>query len=88
MANIMDWIFHPFGHIENGGHIMQHEMGHGMDMQDGGVVRRMIFLRVETEGGKTGPSAIFGINSRRVPLFMTDVDIHNLIMKDVKKPAG
>ena len=84
MANIMDWIFHPFGHIENGGHIMQHEMGHGMEMQDGGVVRRMIFLRVETEGGKTGPSALFGINSRRVPLFMTDVDVHNLIMKDVK----
>jgi hypothetical protein len=48
------------------------------------VVRRMIFLRVETEGGKTGPSALFGINSRRVPLFMTDVDIHNLALKDVK----
>jgi protein-S-isoprenylcysteine O-methyltransferase Ste14 len=84
MANIADWIFHPFGHIENGGHIMQHDMRHGMDMQGGGVVRRMIFLRVETEGGKTGASALFGINSRRVPLFMMDVDIHNLTMKDVK----
>jgi len=84
IAMITDWIFHPFRHLEGGCSIMGHDMGQGMDVPEEGVVRRMIFLRIETEGGKTGPSEMFGINSRRVPLFMTDVDIHNLIMKDVK----
>ena len=84
IAMITDWIFHPFRHLEGGCCVMQHDMGHGMDMPEEGVVRRMIFLRIETEGGKTSPSDLFGINSRRVPLFMTDVDIHNLVMKDVK----
>lgn len=84
IAMITDWIFHPFRHLQGGHAMMHHDMGQGMDMSEEGVVRRMIFLRVETEQGKTVQSDLFGINSRRVPLFVTDVDIHNLAMKDIK----
>lgn len=80
---ITDWIFHPFGHLEGGCRAMPHNMGQGMMIPREGVVRRMIFLRVETGGSGTGVSEVFGINSRRVPLFVADVDIHNLKMKDV-----
>lgn len=83
---ITDWIFHPFRHLEGGHRVMHHDMGHGMDGHDagGGIVRRMIFLRVETSGSSTDPADLFGINARRVPLFVADVDIHNLVMKDME----
>jgi protein-S-isoprenylcysteine O-methyltransferase Ste14 len=82
LAMIADWIFHPFRHLEGGHAMMHHDMGHGMDAAGGGMVRRMIFLRVETAGNSTDPSALFGINARRVPIFAVDVDIHNLVLQD------
>jgi hypothetical protein len=85
-AMILDWIFHPFGHLEGGHAAMHHGMETGMEdhAAAGGVVRRMIFLRVETPDGDSGPSALFGINARRNPLFLADVDIHNLVLQEVR----
>lgn len=50
----------------------------------GGVVRRMIFLRLETRSGDLAPSALFGINTLRSPLFLADVDLHNLVLQEVR----
>jgi protein-S-isoprenylcysteine O-methyltransferase Ste14 len=85
LAMITDWIFHPFSHLKGGCSMTSGEPGHDQnaDIAGGGVVRRMIFLRVDTGGGAAGPSALFGINSRRTPVFFADVDVHNLVMKDV-----
>lgn len=90
VAMISDWIFHPFRHLE-GGHAMmhhsgEHEMG-GHDMGgnavDGGVTRRMIFLRI-LSSEPFSPAALFAINARRVPVFMADVDIHNLALVEIR----
>jgi protein-S-isoprenylcysteine O-methyltransferase Ste14 len=85
-AMIGDWIFHPFRHLE-GGHAAMHtgaadeSAGHG---GDNGMVRRMIFLRVESQSGQPNPADLFGINVRRSPVFVADVDIHNLVLQDVR----
>lgn len=85
-AMIWDWIFHPFRHLE-GGHAAMHrsketEMeGHAAG---GGVVRRMIVLRLETRNSNPTPSALFGINTLRSPLFLADVDIHNLVLQEIR----
>jgi hypothetical protein len=50
----------------------------------GGSVRRMIFLRLETPRGDVTPSALFGINTLRSPIFLADVDIHNLVLQEVR----
>jgi protein-S-isoprenylcysteine O-methyltransferase Ste14 len=84
-AMIGDWIFHPFRHLE-GGHAAMHpgsvdgSVGHGGGY---GMVRRMIFLRVNRQGGQPDPADLFGINVRRSPVFVADVDIHNLVLQDV-----
>ena len=84
LAMISDWIFHPFRHLQGGHAMMHHDMGQGMEMPEGGgVVRRMIFLRIEG-GDASPPASLFGINARRVPLFYADVDIHNLVMQYIK----
>jgi hypothetical protein len=44
----------------------------------------MIFLRVETPNGQPHPSSLFGINARRIPLFVADVEIHNLVLQEVR----
>jgi hypothetical protein len=49
----------------------------------GGIVRRLIFLRVDSPGSTTAPAALFGINSTREPQFVADVDIHNLVLLDL-----
>ena len=80
VAMISDWIFHPFRHLK-GGHAMMHHNGEQHDMGNkpagNGVTRRMIFLQIVSDEPVL-PSALFGINARRVPLFMADVEIHNL----------
>jgi hypothetical protein len=86
LAMIADWIFHPFRHLQ-GGHMMFH---HGMGAAtavgaaQGGVVRRLIFLRVDSSQATLTRSVLFGINSTRMPQFYADVDIHNLVVLDVK----
>ncbi len=89
IAMIGDWIFHPFRHLEGGHAGMHHEMpgrkeGHPVA---GGIVRRMIFLQAEIPKNLSAPYGLFGINTRRQPLFVADVDIHNLVLKNVRDLA-
>jgi protein-S-isoprenylcysteine O-methyltransferase Ste14 len=91
LAMISDWIFHPFRHLQ-GGHMMMH---HDMNMAGmtapnappGGIVRRLIFLKVDTGSPTSSPTADFGINATREPQFYADVDIHNLLLLDLH-PLG
>jgi protein-S-isoprenylcysteine O-methyltransferase Ste14 len=79
---IWDWVIHPFSHLQ-GGHHMMHIAGGNADTGDS-VVRRLIFLRVETDQTTVGLSGLFGINSQRVPAFYADVDVHNLVLKTIQ----
>ncbi len=85
-AMIGDWILHPFRHLENGHAAMHRNMGFGTGMHaaGNGMVRRMIFLRAESQSGQPNPADLFGINTRRSPLFVADVDVHNLVLEDVR----
>ena len=76
LAMIADWIFHPFRHLQ-GCHLMTHHV-------PGGTVRRLIFLRIESPGLGNTRAIIFGITTSRVPLFFADVDIHNLVLLDIR----
>jgi len=86
-AMIWDWVFHPFRHLEGGHAAMHDSMETGMEDHAaiGGVVRRMIFLRLETRNGNLTPSALFGINTLRSPLFLADVDLHTLVLQEVRE---
>ncbi len=54
-----------------------------------GMVRRIIFLRVETASGRANRADLFGVNVRRSPVFVAGVDIHNLVLRDVRDlPPG
>jgi protein-S-isoprenylcysteine O-methyltransferase Ste14 len=89
LAMIADWIFHPFRHLEGGHMMMHHAMGGDLSAAStpSGVVRRLIFLGIDSqEPGATAP-LIFGINTTRVPEFFADVDFHNLILHDIQ-PLG
>ena len=69
--------------------MMHHDMG-GMPASQGapdGVVRRVIFLRVESVRSTNTRAVLFGINTTRVPQSFADVDIHNLILLDIH-PLG
>jgi len=82
---IVDWIFHPFRHLE-GGHMMMHHPG----MSAGGAAasfaaRRVIFLEVPSAGDPSSPdpAAVFAVGAIRVPRFFADVDMHELKVLDV-----
>jgi hypothetical protein len=89
---IADWIFHPFRHLQ-GGHMMHMggamagEMAHMGGIGGHGPVRRLIFLELGGSGQSPERARLFGINARRTPLFFADLDIHNLILLDLK-PLG
>jgi protein-S-isoprenylcysteine O-methyltransferase Ste14 len=85
VAMISDWVLHPFSHLEGHSALAHHASGHGMKASSppSGRIRRMIFLQVETSDGKS-PSALFGINARRTPIFMADVEIHSLALGEVR----
>jgi protein-S-isoprenylcysteine O-methyltransferase Ste14 len=87
LAMIWDWIFHPFGHLE-GGHFAMHASMGPMAGGGGSMVRRLIFLRVETPTGQHDPAALFAINARRSPLFLADVDMHTLAVHTVRDLPG
>jgi protein-S-isoprenylcysteine O-methyltransferase Ste14 len=85
-AMIADWIFHPFRHLE-GGH---GKAGHGAP-QDAmphagmnGIVRRLIFLRVETPTGGSRAADLFAIGAKRTPLFAADVDVHEVRLEGIQ----
>lgn len=82
MAMIADWVFHPFRHLE-GAHSMAH---HGEPAAGGpseGTVRRVIFLRVENDKAASTAS-LFAIDAVRVPQFFIDVEMHELLLLQVK----
>jgi protein-S-isoprenylcysteine O-methyltransferase Ste14 len=84
-AMIADWILHPFRHLQ-GGHMMAHNNTGGASATSsapGGVVRRLIFLQIESPSSGNARAIIFGIRTTRVPQFFADVDIHNLVLLDI-----
>ncbi len=84
LAMIADWIFHPFRHLE-GGHAMHHAGGTtAPGTSAGGVIRRLIFLGVETPREEATPAFLFAVNTARIPLFVADVDIHGLTLLEMK----
>ena len=69
--------------------MMHHAMGgtSATSTAPGGVVRRLIFLRIDLPGATSTPASMFGINATRVPEFFADVDIHNLVLLEIH-PLG
>ena len=93
VAMISDWILHPFGHLEGSSGMMHHVAAPGMGTESAGsgLVRRLIFLRVDTPNGEADPAALFGINASRAPIFMADVEIHGLTvqaLRDLPQETG
>jgi len=89
LAMITDWVINPFAHLRGGHHAMHAGMKmptQGHAGEGGGVVRRLIFLSVEGTD-VASPVDLFSINASRVPEFMVDVDVHNLILLEVKELA-
>jgi protein-S-isoprenylcysteine O-methyltransferase Ste14 len=84
LAMIADWIFHPFRHLQ-GGHTMHHAGGTtAPGTPADGVIRRLIFLSVETPREVATPASLFAINTARVPRFLADVDVHGLALLEIK----
>lgn len=74
---IVDWIFHPFRHLE-GGHARMHHAG-AAPAAPGVATRRIIFLDVPgAPRGAADPAALFAIGGVRLPRFYVDVDLHAL----------
>ncbi|BDG05669.1 methyltransferase family protein [Anaeromyxobacter oryzae] len=83
---ILDWIFHPFRHLE-GGHMMMHQAGNATgNVPPSVTARRIIFLQVRTngDGAHVDPSSLFAVGAVRVPRFYIDVDMHTLTLLDVQ----
>jgi protein-S-isoprenylcysteine O-methyltransferase Ste14 len=93
LAMIWDWIFHPFRHLEGGHAGMHHPTAAGLPMHDAaaGMIRRVIFLAVGPRDRAASPAADFGIDAVRTPLFVADVDLHSLAVKnlhDLQRETG
>jgi hypothetical protein len=80
LAMITDWILHPLRHLQ-GGH--SHGAATGATPPSG-MVRRLIFLRVEAAEPRSDRAALFAINAARTPLFFADVEMHELALLEVK----
>jgi protein-S-isoprenylcysteine O-methyltransferase Ste14 len=85
LAMIADWIFHPFRHLQGGHMMMHHDMGGApaTSPAPGGMVRRLIFLCLDSPHPENTRAFLFGITTTRVPQFFADVDIHNLVLLDI-----
>jgi hypothetical protein len=79
LGMITDWVFHPFRHLQGGHMLMHHDTGGGPVpvTAPGTIVRRLIFLRIDSPESIGNAGLLFGINAHRVPLFFADVDVHN-----------
>ena len=89
-ANFLDWVFHPFGHLE-GGHTDRVHAGTHLGSLPAGndATRRLIFLRVETRSADPTIEALFGINAPRIPSFFADVNVHTGELQEVHDlPSG
>jgi protein-S-isoprenylcysteine O-methyltransferase Ste14 len=83
---IADWIFHPFRHLQGGHAMMHHDMGAGATASGaaGGMVRRLIFLEVDSPRAGMTRADLFGIGAIRTPRFYADIDVHNLVLLEVR----
>lgn len=94
IAMITAWILHPFSHLREGHHAVHHGTGNGVRppaAEDGGVIRRLIFLRIDHEPAKADSFSCFDLNVTRTPVFLADVDVHNLRLLDIRdlpRPTG
>jgi protein-S-isoprenylcysteine O-methyltransferase Ste14 len=76
---IVDWIFHPFRHLEGGHTMMHHANAEPSAAAPSFATRRIIFLEVPgAPRGGADPSALFAMGAERVPRFSVDVDLHAL----------
>ena len=90
ISMIADWIFHPFRHLQEGHHAMHGMLDHPEHQMNAGIARRLVFLKVANMQGNR-PIDVFSINAVRTPVFMADVDIHNLdilSLKDLPQDTG
>jgi hypothetical protein len=83
LAMIADWIFHPFRHLQ-GGHMMHAGEAQTPGATTGAAVRRLIFLRVQAPREVSTPASLFAINATRTPRFLADVDVHNLVLLEIR----
>jgi len=84
ISMIFDWIFHPFSHLSEAYHGTHEGMQHEAHSGNSGVMRRLVFLKIEN-AKSGGLSDMFSINARRIPRFMIDIDIHSLQLFDLKE---
>ena len=56
----------------------------GGSSASGDMVRRLIFLRLDSPRSLNTRAAVFGITTARVPLFFADVDMHSLALLDIQ----
>lgn len=84
-AMIADWIAHPFRHLEGDDMMTHHNMGDAPvnSSASGGLVRRLIFLQLDSPRSLNTRTAVFGITTARVPQFFADVDMHDLVLLDI-----
>jgi hypothetical protein len=87
ISMITDWIFHPFSHLSEAHHGTHAGMQHEAHSGNGGVSKRLIFLKIENVKGERY-NDVFSINVRRIPQFMVDMDIHNMRLFDLKELPG
>lgn len=90
-AMILDWIFHPFRHLEEGHRVHRH--GASMEMNprapSGDIERRLIFVRVDTGKTVNDRRDLFAIGAMRTPVFFADIDVHSLRLEGVRDlPPG
>jgi hypothetical protein len=87
ISMITDWIFHPFSRLSEAHHGAHAGMQHETHSGNGGVMSRLIFLKIEN--AKSGEvSDMFSINAKRIPQFMVDMDTHNMQLFDLKELPG
>jgi protein-S-isoprenylcysteine O-methyltransferase Ste14 len=92
MAMIVDWIFHPFrhlraGHMDMAGHqpVMMHHDNQGAAVAPtGGIVRRLVWLKLDDLPPSGDPFSAFGMDVARTPVFMADVEFHSLQLLAIK----
>ena len=86
LAMITDWIAHPFRHLQGGDMPGHHDMGSasGTSSASGGMVRRLIFLQLNSPNSLNTRADVFGVTTTRVPLFFADVDMHKLTLLDIQ----
>jgi hypothetical protein len=84
ISMITDWIFHPFRHLTEGHHAHHEIPGHSAHSMTDGVVRRLLFLRIENVPVDR-PADLLSINARRVPVIMLDVEIHSMTVLDFRE---